>query len=479
MPQDLPPAYLKARAADEPFWRAQEARVQGSTGQPCCTLSGISTGLIRMPGDFAVIVHGEDECASCFLHYGPSSHRFFCTGLGEEHFVTGETGARLERCLRLVAGEVAPQAIFVLGACPIEVIGDRFETVVEAVQQDFPHIPMRAMHTSGLKVGSQTAMLDWMYSTLVGLPTRPPVDPAWREAVAAAGLDTVDAFLSLSPEDLLARHRAARELVEPPPLARERCVAFLGLPNRDDLGGYAAEWEAVLREVGLVVTGDYPYAATLEDWRTATWPKAVFAVDRLNFPQTVQAMRAADVQVVDVALPAGLEATDAFYRTLGEVYGLAAEIEAAVAPRRAAAVAAIEAFRARRGGLRMAMGLRMLNNYKTDQLAQQGLGDYAALAELGFDITVMVQGEPEKQARFEEMFARRGIHVPFTMFAEPWNLAEHLGGGRYDIAYLGDYAREEARKAGLPMIVSRLLYLGYDGVARNAAAVESKLAQVL
>ncbi|MCA9569581.1 MAG: hypothetical protein KC656_17160, partial [Myxococcales bacterium] len=388
MSTDLPPAYLEARAADEPFWRAQEARVQGATGQPCCTLSGISTGLIRMPGDFAVVIHGEDECASCFLHYGPSSHRFFCTGLGEEHFVTGETGERLDRCLRLVAEQVQPEALFVLGACPIEVIGDRFETVVEAVQADFPHIPMRAMHTSGLKVGSQTAMLDWMYSTLVGLPTRPPVDPTWREQVAAAGLDTVDAFLSLSPEALLERHRRALALVEPPPLERERCVSFLGLPNRDDLGGYAAEWEEVLREVGLVVTGDYPYAATLEDWRGATWPKAMFAVDRLNFPQTVQAIQEAGTQVVDVALPAGIAATDAFYRTLGETYGLQAEIEAAVAPRREAAVRAAEDFRRRRGGLRMAMGLRMLNNYKTDQLAQQGLGDHAALSELGFDITV-------------------------------------------------------------------------------------------
>ena len=31
------------------------------------------------------------------------------------------------------------------------------------------------------------------------------------------------------------------------------------------------------------------------------------------------------------------------------------------------------------------MGLRQLNNYRTDQLAQQGLGDFTALSEFGFD----------------------------------------------------------------------------------------------
>ncbi|MCA9572453.1 MAG: hypothetical protein KC656_31655, partial [Myxococcales bacterium] len=363
---DLPDAFQEARAADEPFWQAQEKRVQGTTGQPACTLSGISTGFIRMPGDLAVVVHGEDECASCFLHYGPNAHRFFCTGLTEQHFVTGETGARLERCLRLVCEEVRPEALFVLGACPVEVIGDRFETVVDRVQQDYPHVPMRALHTSGLKLGSQTAMLDWMYSTLVSLPTKAPVDPAWRRRIAEAGFDTVDAFLSLSPEALLARHREAAALSGGEALDREACVAFLGLPDRRDLGGYVAEWDDLLAEAGLTSLGDFPYGATLDDWRAITHAKAVFVVDRGNYPKTVSALEAAGVTVIDVPLPVGLEATERFYRTIGETYGVTEALEAALVASRARAEAAVAAFREAHGGLRMAMGLRMLNNYRTD-----------------------------------------------------------------------------------------------------------------
>ena len=116
-PEDpLPEAFAKAREADAPFWDQQEKRVQGATGQPCCTLSGISMQLINLPGHFAVVIHGEDECAACFYHFGPSAHQFFCTGLTEQHFVTGETAEPLIECLRAVAEDVDPEAIFVLGA---------------------------------------------------------------------------------------------------------------------------------------------------------------------------------------------------------------------------------------------------------------------------------------------------------------------------------------------------------------------------
>ncbi len=473
--QELPEAFQRAREADEPFWQGQEKRIQGAVGQPCCTLSGLSTGLIGMDGNFAVVIHGEHECAACFLHYGPSAHRFFCTGLEEKHFVTGETSGRLNRCLRLVAEEVTPDAIFVLGACPVEVIGDRFEAVVAKVQEDYPHIPMRALHTSGLKVGSQAAMTDWLYSTLASLPTRAPLDPTWRDRVGELGMDLVDAFLELDPDQLLARYKAATEAAAPRQLDRERCVAFLGMPSAADLGGYKPEWLEVLTDAGLHVTGNYPYAANLEDWRAITWPRVSFVADRTNYPKTIALLEEAGQRVVEVPLPVGVAQTDEFYQVLGEATGRSEQIVAAVAERRAAAVQSIEDFKARYGGKRMAMGLRMLNNYKTDQLAYQGLGDYGALQELGFQITLMVQGPPEKAPKFAKLFESRGVTDPFEVFPEPWNLSEHLGGDRFDISYLADHCRAEARKAGVPMIVSRLLYPGYEGVPRNTRAIAAHL----
>ena len=293
------------------------------------------------------------------------------------------------------------------------------------------------------------------------------------------GFDLVDAFLSMSPAELLEAHRKAQEETAPKPLDPQRCINFIGLPSPADMGGYQPEWTDVLDELGVVITGNFPASATLDDWRGVRFPAVTFVLDRSLYPKTINALEKAGQRVVDVPLPVGIGPSEAFYKTIGRELGLEAEVEAAIAPRKEAALAHAAAFAERHGGLRMAMGLRQLNNYRTDQLAQQGLGDFAALSEFGFAITLMVQGPPEKEAKFAKLFQAHGVTNPFEVFPEPWNLSAHLGGGRFDIAYLADHCRGEARKAGVPMIVSRTLFPGFSGVDRNARAMRERLENLL
>ena len=55
---------LEVEAADEAFWQKQEARKRGLLGQPCCTQSNMSWAMMDVPGDFAVVVHGEFDRAN-------------------------------------------------------------------------------------------------------------------------------------------------------------------------------------------------------------------------------------------------------------------------------------------------------------------------------------------------------------------------------------------------------------------------------
>lgn len=471
---ELPEYFKAARAADEPFWKEQEGRIQGSLSQPCCTLSGISSGLITLKGNFAVVVHGEHECAGCFRHVGANSHNFFCTGLTEQDFVTGETAAPLDRCLRLVAGEIKPEAIFVLGACPVEVIGDRFEVVVDKVNADFPDIPMIAMHTSGLKVGSQAAMLDWMFAALASLPTKEPIDKQWQQRAHRAGLDM--AYTTWNGEgDMM--DWARQQVMDVPPrpkLDPKRCLNFLGLPSKNDTQ-LDTEVGRALEAAGLHIVANLPRRSSFDDWRAITFGEATFVADRSLYPKLVKVLEGKGQTVLDVPLPTGLDQTDEFYATIGERYGVKAELTAAVAEARDKAAARLEAFRSRYKGLRVAMGLRMLNNYQADQLAYQGLGDYRALAEMGFDLTIMVQGPPDRSDRIAKLFERRGITHPFVMFPEPWTLSDHIDGGRFDIGYFADHCRTQARKAGVPMIVSRDLDPYYEGVLPNIEHMDRML----
>lgn len=472
---DLPEEFRRIRAADEAFWAQQERQMQGAAGQPCCTLSGFSTALMNLPGNFAVVVHGEDECSACFYHFGPSAHQFFCTGLTERHFVTGETAAPLDECLRLVATELDPEAIFVLGACPIEVIGDRFETVVAAVAADFPHIPMMPLHTSGLKVGSQAAMLDWLFSTLASLPAQAPTDSAWVEQMGQAGLAITNSWLNRDAQGLQEALQTAHSLPGAPAADPARCLNFVGLPQGAGQDRGDAEWGEPLRAAGLELVGNFPYGVTLDDWRAIRFARATFTVDRSLYPKLVTTLEQAGQEVIEVPLPVGVSATTRFYEAIARRYDAEQAITGALAAAREHAQAAVDAFRIRHGGTRIAIGLRMLNNYETDQLASHGLGDYHLFVELGFVPTLLIQGPPEKKERFARLFERHGIGDAFEMFSEPWDLAPHLGGDRYDICYMADHARTEARKAGVPHLVSREFAPFYAGVAENLRYVASTL----
>jgi hypothetical protein len=142
-------------------------------------------------------------------------------------------------------------------------------------------------------------------------------------------------------------------------------------------------------------------------------------------------------------------------------------LEAALSAHREVAEAAVERFRRRVRGLRLALGIRMLNNYVADQLAYGGLGDLMAFQELGFDITLLVQGPRESATHFEGMLAALGCHLPMQVFPSPWDLAPLLEEGGFDVAYLADHAAEEAHKAGVPMMRSRTLDPFLAGIAPN------------
>lgn len=473
--EDLPAAFRAASEGDEAFWLAQEKRVQGAFGQPCCTLSGISTWLMAMDGQFAVVVHGEDECAACFRHVGPSNFRFFCTGLTEHHFVTGETAPRLRRCLELVAEEVDPDAIIVLGACPIEVIGDRFETVVAEMQARYPDLPMVAMHTSGLNVGSQSVMLDWLFSTLATFRVPSPLDNRWHRELGALTETLMRSYHSGDPHAMAAAQAAAASLRAPPTPPPERCLNLIGLPKRS---GGTAEYDEVLDRLNLLAVANYPHDSSFRDWGAITYAKASLVADANLYPRLMGTLREAGQEIVQVPLPVGLSQTDAFYEAIGTTFACLDQVREAVAQRRDVAVAHVERVRSRCNGMKLAMGLRMLNNYSADQLAYGGLGDFQALIELGFDVTILVQGPPEKRSKFQVMFDRMGFDRPFEVFPEPWNMSEHLIAGKFDVAYLADHCRAEARKAGVPMIVSRDFDPFYGGIAGNLDHLERTLRQI-
>lgn len=446
-------------ARDEAFWREQEARREKKLGQPCCTQSGMSWSMIDMPGDFAVVIHGEFDCVNCFHHHvGRSAASYYSTRLTEEQITNGQTHEPLRTLLRLIAEETSAEAVIVLGTCPVEVIGDRFETVVEAIAEE-TGLPMIPLHTSGLAMMPQTRMLDWLYTTLSSLPPIEPTQDRWAHDTALVALDT-----------LLSRVR--REPTPRPPIPKERRLNLVGLPEARGV----PEPARVLGSLGLEVNGIYPFAASLRDWRAIGHAAAAFMVDASMFPRLRSRLERLGQAVVDLPLPVGLAPTLAFYERIASHFGVPAELDAHATTSRTA----LERFRAEVGSRRMAVAVRMLNTYRYDQLAFEGLGDVPALVEMGFDLTLLVQGPPEADARaaFQAKLDERGFEgLPFEIFPGPYALADTLRRGRYEVCYAADSSREAARDAGVPMIAARGLAPFLEGVAGNLEQMRRMLTE--
>jgi nitrogenase molybdenum-iron protein alpha/beta subunit len=470
-PRDGKPQRYAAK--DEPFWKRQETRLAGQLGQPCCTLSGMCTLLGAMAGDFAVIIHGERDCGNSFVHHRmESAERFFCTCLTEEELTLGRVDEPLERCLHRVLDEVAPDAVIVLGTCPITMIGADPGPVVERVAaQSQTETPILLLRTGGLNLSTQAEMVDWLYASLAGLPqvARHRAMDGRRVAAAlrAASL-AVQHEEVLTPQDV--RDQVAEALITPPV---DRCVNFIGLPAD---GVRSSELATVLGSANIHIAGLYPFEANLRDWRSIAHAAVNIVADRRLYPRLLAGLEQNHaVGSVQVPLPIGLTQSLQFYGAIGDFFGAREALDSSLEPLVAAARARVEAFSAQTGSIRMAMGLRMLNNYQVDQLAYEGLGDVEALAELGFDLTLLVQGPPEERSRFEEMLAALGVTLPMHVFPSPWDLAPLLVEGAYQVAYLADHSWEEAQKAGVPMIKSRGLAPMLSGIDRNLTVLAELL----
>jgi len=458
-------------ARDDPFWKEQEARLAGQLGQPCCTLSGMCTLLGGMSGDFAVIIHGERDCGNSFVHHRmTSAERFFSTCLTDEQITTGRVDEPLERCLRLVLDELAPDVVIVLGTCPITMIGADPGPVVDRVAAEVD-TPIVLLRTGGLNLSTQADMVDWLYTSLAGLPQIARDRAGWCQRVASELQETAQELhrdSSLSPQDV--RDRVEAAFVTPPV---ERCVNLIGLPAD---GVRSSELESVLRSANIHIAGRYPFEADLESWRSIAHAAVNVVADRRLYPRLLAWLEQEhNIPSVEVPLPIGLEQSERFYRAIGDFFDAWEPLEQVLAPHLAAARARVGAFRAKAEHTRVAMGIRMLNNYQADQLAYEGLGDVEALAELGFDLTLLIQGPPEARPRFEQMLSALGVKLPMQVFPSPWNLAPLLTEGDYQVAYLADHSWEEAQKAGVPMIKSRGLAPLLAGVEPNLAVLAELL----
>lgn len=433
-------------ASDEAFWREQEGRMTKQIGQPCCTLSGMTHLLIEIPGNFAVVLHSELDCTNCFLSTrGPSGVNFYSVAVTQAQFSTGQMDSPLERCLELIVKHKKPDAIFVLGNCLVEMVYDTYDMVAKQMEEKLktPIIPLK---TGGLKHGSQADMVDWLYSTFAGLAKRKN----------GSNSTSTNGQKSLT-----------------------RRMNLIGMPHlnnefaRNEMTGY-------FKKAGLTINGIYPYEAGYAEWMKIGRASMNVVVDKTLYPRLLTTLTGMGVPSVEVPLPVGWACTTKFLDTAGAAFGAKDEVKKAYAPASTRVLQRLKTFRKRWAGLRVVVGLRMVNNYRVDQLAYDGLGDITTFTELGFDISLFIQGPGDEKSRkhFADRLAELNCSLPFEIFPDPYDLLPLLQKVRPDVVYAADHSRWETTPLGVPLIASRSLEPFFGGAIRNIEFLEKVLTEI-
>jgi hypothetical protein len=407
--------------------------------QEACAYQAASALLLDLRGELLVLIHGDVDCVNVLPQTLARSHglaeRFFSTNLSDADLSSGASEQRLREALLLLAREKAPRLLIVLTTCSTVLIGDDVAGIVDAASGE-TGIPMVAVKTHGLRPRSPAEIIDQVYALLVQ---------------------------GAAPSD---RDRARRlNLVGFRMTAREH-----------------AELTAGLQAQGLTIHATLNDRATLDDFGAAggaAWNVMPGPDQLLDFQARARARL--DQGHVEIPLPFGLTATDTFYaRITGELLGRA---PAGFEEARARAVAATEAFRARHAAdaPRLAFNLGSLATYDLRRLAQEGLAELPLFEELGFEITLLVQGPADdaNQARVGRALATLGVDHPYVVFPDPGRLAalpELMGAALFFGARL---LRQQVDTAGVPFIDCRAaeIEMGYEGVALSVARVEAALAE--
>jgi nitrogenase molybdenum-iron protein alpha/beta subunit len=394
----------------------------------------MSWSMIDMPGNFAVVIHGEFDCVNCFHHQqGQSAIQYYSTRLTEAQLTTGRTEEPLRRCLELIVQHQQPDGVIVLGTCPVEVIGDQFQVVVQDVAKA-TGVPMLPLRTNGLKLGTQAAMLDWLCDSL------------------------------------------ARFAVEVPGECRDR-LNLIGFPGGAKV---FAEPRELLQRVGITVNGVYPHAAGFDCWRNIANASLNAVVDSGMYPKLMRRLRDRDQAIINVPFPVGLEATRSFYTLLIESLhgeGAAQELVAGYTERLSREV---DRFRSDFKGIKFAYAVRMKNTYSIANVAYDGLGFLSALLELGFEVELLIQGAPDADAQqaYAKRLEQRGVSLPFHVFSSPPEVIDILRNGGYRLTYLSDSSHSEARQAGVVAFGERTFHPFFSGVPKTILGLRRLLRTV-
>lgn len=145
-----------------------------------CPLMGAAMA-VRGIKDSMMIIIGTDECSYYTKHmtihsdeYGGLNGRVVSVTL-DGHDVTFGCVKKVEAAFREVVDEYHPSAVFLVTTCVVEIIGDDFDAVADALTEEYG-IPVMAVHTEHFKCENHMPGIERTITACLPLMKKMPCD---------------------------------------------------------------------------------------------------------------------------------------------------------------------------------------------------------------------------------------------------------------------------------------------------------------
>ncbi|MCO4763093.1 MAG: hypothetical protein KC502_16365 [Myxococcales bacterium] len=407
--------------------------------QECCSYQANTQLLAKMRGDLMVLVHSDRDCSNVIGKRASHVHahhdyKFLCTNMREDEMVTGQGNRRLREAIGVIAETYAPRLLIVLSTCPTVMIGDNIKNVTRKTARKLG-IDAVAQLTHGLKPKSPAEVVDDLYCTLTKAAKVPEGD-------------------------------------------RSHTVNLVGMGLRTD---ERMEITAVLEAMGIAVGVVLDDHADLDEFLAVgaagfnvhPGPNMLLSFDKACAERLGQV-------AVEVPLPYGVAATEAFYRRIGAAVGVPeTRVEAAISGRLRKARASLTQVQARFAGRKPALAYNIgsVRSFDLRRVAHEELGELGFFREMGFDTRLFIQTSQSEANwdRVAKVLGELGVTERFILFPDPGALAHFLKPGQFDIWYGARFLRDQLEQVQLALLPHQELGLGFDAVTRNIAIVEATL----
>jgi nitrogenase molybdenum-iron protein alpha/beta subunit len=223
----------------------------------------------------------------------------------------------------------------------------------------------------------------------------------------------------------------------------------------------------------------------MEDWQRLPVGALNVVIDKELFTSLTSSMQSElGVPFIEIPLPEGVSGTDAFFLKIASHFKKKEAMKEVLqdpelAGDRKKAMAAVAKFSAKWKGMKLAYNIGTDRNYYHLISAKDGLCEVNFFRELGFDVTLLVQGNPEPKRilMIRKQLKEMKIEADIDIFVDNVSMTPALRKKDYGLVYCVGAMAEMVRPTKIPMIALADLNLGYDGCLYNLFLIEKALAR--